>query len=99
MCSTHCFNAEMVAAHAITHHHIKWCGCCAFFNISTHMEARRVRSSVNHFVDGSLIAMIGEHNRSFPRKALDKFAILHPMWMKVGRIEGHKINYVDNAHS
>src|SRR5436190_15979816 len=69
--STHSFNTEMIAAHTIAYHHIKRCCSSAFLYISTHMEARSIRSSVHHFVDGPLIAMIGEYNRRFLRKVLN----------------------------
>src|SRR5436305_6761087 len=71
----HGLNAEVVATHAVTHYHIKRCGRGAFFYISTHVEARGVRSSVNHFVDGPLIAMKGKYDRRIQRKVLNKSCI------------------------
>ena len=55
-------DAEMIPTDLIEHDHIKGRGGRPLFVKTAHMETSRVGAPVNEFVDGSLIAVKGEHD-------------------------------------
>ena len=61
-CTLHGQDAEVIPADVIEHDHIEGSGGRPLFVKTAHMETSRVGAPVNEFVDGSLIAVKGEHD-------------------------------------
>jgi hypothetical protein len=61
-CMLHGQDAEMIATDFIEHDHIEGSGGRPLFIEPAHMETSRIGASVNELVNGSLIAVKGEHD-------------------------------------
>ena len=60
-CMLHGQDAEMIPTDFIEHDHIEGSGGRSLFVKTAHMKKSCIGASVNEFVDGSLIAVKGEH--------------------------------------
>ena len=64
-CILHGQDAEMIPTDFIEHDHIEGSGGRPLFVKTAHMETSCIGASVNELMDGSLIAVKGEHDGLF----------------------------------
>lgn len=67
------FSGQMVAAQLVGNDHVERRRRGTLFHVSAHMEARRVRTSINQLMNGARIAVKGKHDVHLPRKHLERF--------------------------
>ena len=91
-------DAEVIATDLIEHDHIERRGGRPLFVKPAHMETSCIGASVNELVDGSLIAVKGEHDGLVYGEDLCEGGVIDPVWVDIWRVQGHQINNVHHAH-
>ena len=72
-------DAEMIPTDFIEHDHIEGSGGRSLFVKTAHMKTSCIGASVNEFVDGSLIAVKGEHDGLLCCEEFCEGAIINPV--------------------
>lgn len=89
---------QMKPIQAVQHGHVKGRRGGAFLLVAPNVDVGVVGTAVGEAMNRPWVAMIGKDDGTVRREQRIEPVAGQPMWMDLGRQEGHQVDHVDHAY-
>ena len=87
---------EVEAVEVVADGHVERCGGGAFLLVAADVEVVVVRTAVGEAVDEPRVAVVGEDDGTVSGEERVEFAVVEPVGMLAGRLQGEQVDHVDD---